>query len=151
MSDTQISDIEKAQFRIRKIDEESGLVYGWAIVCEKDGEPYYDLNIDKNEDGTLGERMPEHITPIAMIKAALEFAMTADRPGNEMHKGSETGSYPFLMPMTADIAKGFGITCDTTGLMVAYKPTPDVLQKFRDGTYSGFSIEGSRLKFEEHE
>jgi hypothetical protein len=143
--------VEKAQFRISKIDEDSGLVYGWAIVCEKNGEPYYDLNIDKNEDGSLGERMPEHIPPATMIKAALEFAMTADRPGNEMHKGPQVGSFPFLMPMTKEIAKGFGIACDTTGLMVAYKPTPDVLQKFKDNIYTGFSIEGSRLAFEEHD
>lgn len=143
--------IEKSQkARIAKIDEEHGIVYGWAIVCEKDGEPYYDLNIDKNDDGTW-ERVPEHIPPLSMVKAALNFAENAERPGNEMHKGPDSGSYVFMMPMTAEMAKGFGIETSQTGLMVGYKPTPDVLQKFRDGTYTGFSIEGSRISCEESE
>src|SRR4051812_4790287 len=33
--------------RIAKIDESLGLVFGYAIVCTKNGQPYYDLNIDK--------------------------------------------------------------------------------------------------------
>jgi hypothetical protein len=129
--------------RIAKVDESLGLVFGYAIVCTKDGKPYYDLNIDKMEDGTA-KRVPEHIPEAAMLKAAVDFMQTA-RPGNEMHAGPDVGTFVFAFPMTKEIAKSFGIETSTTGLMVAYKPTPEVFAKFKDGTYKGFSIEGRRI------
>jgi hypothetical protein len=85
-----------------------------------------------------------------MLKAAAGFMETPDRPGNEMHAGPETGSFVFAFPLTADVAKAMGIETERTGLMVGYKPSPDVLAKFRDGTYSGFSVEGFRTASEEH-
>lgn len=127
----------KLELRVAKIDEELGLVFGWAIVCKVDGEDYYDLNIDRD----TRERVPEHIPEGAMLKAATEFMQTA-RPGNEMHTGPDRGSYVFAFPMTTDIAKSLGIETRNTGLIVAYKPPPDVLAKFKNGTYRGFSIEG---------
>ena len=36
-------------------------------------------------------------------------------------------------------------------LFARYKPEPDVLAKFKDGTYTGFSMEGARVTFEEHD
>jgi len=75
--------------------------------------------------------------------------MQSARSGNEMHAGPDVGTYVFAWPMTSDIAKAMGIDTPVTGLMVAYKPTPEVLAKFKDGTYKGFSIEGKRLSFED--
>lgn len=132
-----------ADVRIAKIDDSLGLVFGYAIVCKVDGEDYYDLNIDKNDDGSF-ERVPEHIPESSMLKAAMDFMETA-RPGNEMHKGDDVGSYLFAFPLTTDIAKAFGIATRTTGLMVAYKPPAAVFAKFKNGTYKGFSIEGRRV------
>jgi hypothetical protein len=129
--------------RIAKIDESLGLVMGWAIVCKVEGEDYYDLNIDRD----TGERVPEHIPEDAMLKASAEF-MENSRVGNEMHKGPDSGTYVFAFPLTTDIAEKMGIVSKYTGLMVAYKPTPEVFEKFKDGTYSGFSIEGRRLRSE---
>lgn len=126
-----------------KVDEDLGLVLGWAIVCKVDGEDYYDLNIDRD----TGERVPEHIPERTMLKASAEF-MENSRVGNEMHRGPDSGTYIFAFPMTTEIAEKMDITTKYTGLMVAYKPTPEVLAKFRDGTYKGFSIEGRRLKSE---
>jgi hypothetical protein len=131
-------------------NEELGLVFGWAIVCKEDGAAYYDLNIDW-EGEFAGQRVPEHITEPCMLKGAFDFAMTPDRPGNEMHAGPETGSFAFLWPLTGEIAKAMGITCKRTGLMVAYKPEPAVLAKFKSGEYTGFSIEGFRGHSEEHD
>lgn len=136
--------------KVSSISEDLGLVFGWAIVCKEDGKPYYDLNIDW-EGEHAGKRVPEHITEAAMLKGGFEFAMTPDRPGNEMHAGPETGSYPFVFPLTEEIAKAMGITCKRSGLMIAYKPTPPVLAKFVSGEYTGFSIEGLRGHSEEHE
>ena len=133
---------DAGQFRVAKVDEGLGLVFGFAIVCKVNGEDYYDLNIDPS-----GERVPEHIPEDAMTKAALDLS-EAGAPGNEMHKGPDKGHYPFMFPLTTDIAKAMGITTEKTGLMVAYKPPADVLAKFKDGTYTGFSIEGGRIKSE---
>lgn len=126
--------------RVTKVDSNLGLVFGWAIVCKIAGEPYFDLNIDRD----TGKRVPEHIPENAMLKASTDFMLNS-RVGNEMHDGPDTGTYVFAWPLTEEIAKAMGIQTNQTGLMIAYKPTPEVLKKFQDGTYRGFSIEGSRV------
>lgn len=133
--------------QILKVDAEHGLVIGFAIVCKVDGEDYFDLNVD--DDGVhKGKAVPENITEDAMLKGALDFAQGA-RVGNEMHAGPDTGEYVFLFPLTTEIAASLDIVTKNTGLLVAYKPTLDVLEKFKDGTYTGFSMEGSRVRHEE--
>lgn len=132
------------------VNADLGLVLGWAIICKEDGEPYYDLNIDW-EGEHAGKRVPEHIPEGTMLKGALDFALTPDRPGNEMHAGPETGSFPFVWPLTDEIAKAMGITCKRTGLMVGYYPEASVLAKFKSGEYTGFSIEGFRGDCTEHD
>ena len=139
---------EPANFRVAKVDEGLGLVFGWAIVCKVAGEDYYDLNIDR-AGPHAGERVPEHIPEAVMTKAATEFMQTA-RVGNEMHEGPDKGTYVFAFPLTTDIAKAMGIQTEKTGLMVAYKPPADMLAKFKSGELRGFSIEGSRGHFTEH-
>jgi hypothetical protein len=121
-----------------KIDEDLGLVMGYAIVCEELGEPYFDVQ---------GDHIPED----SMLKAALDF-MENSRTAKEMHTGDGKGTVVFAWPMTTDVAKAFGITTDKTGLMIAMRPSSDeMLGKFRDGTYTGFSIGGSRIEDEEVE
>jgi hypothetical protein len=85
-----------------------------------------------------------------MIKAATDF-MQNSRVGGNMHETDEygdpvaSGDIVFAMPLTADVAKAFGIETSTTGLMIAYKPADDaILQKFRNGELTGFSIGGVR-------
>lgn len=119
---------------------EHGVVFGWAIICKENGVDYYDLNRDPATGLRKGDHIPEH----SMLDAACDFAK-AERPGNEMHDGPEVGQYLFLFPMTTDIAKALGIITPKTGLLVGYKPPADVLAKFQDGTYTGFSIEGTRI------
>jgi len=135
---------------VLSVDEEHGLVIGWAIVCKLNGEDYYDLNVDT--DGVhKGKRVPEHITEDCMFKAAAEAAEAGQCPGNDMHAGPDAGSYHFMFPMTTEIAKALDITTKRTGLLVGYKPPADILAKFKDGTYTGFSIEGARVSYEEVE
>ncbi len=122
--------------RVVKVDEDLGLVMGFAIVCTEEGEPYFDVQ---------GDHIPED----SMLKAALDF-MENSRTAKEMHAGDSRGTVVFAWPMTADVAKAFGIVIDRTGLMVALRPGDDaVLEKFRDGTYTGFSIGGERIEDEE--
>lgn len=139
---------EMIDVRIAKVDEGLGLVFGYAIVCKVGGEDYYDLNID-HSGPHAGERVPEHVPEAVMTKAALELS-ECGAPGNEMHDGPDVGHYPFLFPLTTEIAKALGITAEKTGLLVAYKPPADVLAKFKSNEYRGFSIEGRRLAYTEH-
>lgn len=137
-----------ATSQILKVDEGLGLVFGYAIVCKVDGEDYYDLNVDV--DGVhKGKRVPEHIPEDAMLEAAFEAVSKGFVPGNEMHEGPDSGSHLFLFPLTTEIAKALDIEAKRTGLLLGYKPEADVLAKFKNGTYTGFSIEGGRVEHEE--
>jgi Putative phage serine protease XkdF len=117
-----------------KVDADLGLVFGFAIVCKRDGENYFDLQGD-------------HITESAMLKASADF-MLHSRVSKDMHEGDADGTVVFAFPMTSDIAKAMDITTKQTGLLIAMKPSAAVLAKFKDGIYTGFSIGGSRIKDE---
>lgn len=126
----------KRTFQVAKVDEELGLVFGYAIVCKQDGQDYFDVQ---------GDHIPED----AMLKAALDF-MQNSRVAKEMHQGGQVGDVVFAFPMTTDIASSMGIQVSKTGLMIAMKPADeDVLAKFKSGTYTGFSIGGQRIQDEE--
>lgn len=146
MEKIEKTEAEIDKFRIAKVDDELGLVFGYAIICKANGSDYYDLNIDHDS----GQRVPEHIPEATMLKAAADF-MQNSRAGNEMHSGPDKGTYVFAFPLTSDIAKALGIETNVTGLIVGFKPSTDMLAKFKDGTYKGFSIEGKRLHVEDLE
>lgn len=118
---------------ISKVDDDLGLVMGWAIICKQDGEDHFDLQ---------GDHIPED----AMLEAATDF-MLHSRVIKDMHQGDPLpGSIVFAFPMTTDVAKAFGIETTQTGLMIAMKPEDEtVLEKFRTGEYTGFSIGGRRI------
>lgn len=125
----------KTAANVVKVDDSLGLVFGWAIVSKIEGAPYFDLH---------GDYIPED----SMLKASTEF-MLSDREAKVMHVGKAQGKIVFAFPITEDIAKAFGMTTKQTGLLIAMKPDdPEVLAKFRDGTYTGFSMGGSRVKDE---
>jgi hypothetical protein len=120
-----------AKASVIKVDKQLGLVFGFAIVSKQDGADYFDLQ---------GDHIPEG----AMLEAATDF-MLHSRMAKEMHRGSEKGTVVFAFPLTTEIAKALDIATKTTGLLIAMKPTAEVLGKFADGTYTGFSIGGSRV------
>ena len=122
--------------RITKVDASLGMVFGWAIVCKRDDQEYYDLQ---------GDHIPER----AMLEATVDF-MQNGALAKEMHSGDGVGTILFSMPWDNDIAESFGVkNPQQTGLMIGMKPSPDVLAKFIDGTYTGFSIGGRRIEDEE--
>lgn len=118
-----------------KVDAEHGLVFGFAIVSTEGGQPYYDVQND-------------HIPEDAMLSAAVDF-MENSRVAKEMHSGDPAGAVVFAFPLTSDIAKALDIEAKKTGLLIAMKPSAAMLEKFKDGTYSGFSIGGSRITDED--
>lgn len=130
-------DVVKAYGEVTKVDAELGLVFGFAIVCKQDGEEYFD---------TQGDHIPED----AMLAAAADF-MENSRVAKDMHAGDQIGGVTFAFPLTEDIAKAMGLgEVAKTGLMIAMKPDDEeVLNKFRLGEYTGFSIGGRRVEDEE--
>ena len=117
------------------VSDELGLVFGWGMVCKIDGKDYWDTQ--KN-----------HIPEDSMLEALTDFAEHS-RVAKEMHAGDPQGQYLFLFPMTTEIAKALGITTQKTGALIAYKPPPDVLAKFKSGEYTGFSIGGEHIDLEQ--
>lgn len=119
-----------------KADGELGLIFGWAIISNEDGKPYYD---------TQGDHIPED----AMLRAAADF-MESKRTMKIMHNGKKVGTVVFAWPVTEEIARAMGLKAKCTGLMVAVKPdNPSVVERFRNNQYTGFSIGGNRLEDEE--
>ena len=116
---------------------EQGLVLGWAIVCSEMGEEYFDLQGDA-------------VTEKAMLDAATDFAENS-RVAKEMHQGEQAGTVVHTWPLTSDIAKSFGVECDKRGLMIAMRPDEGMLDKFKSGELTGFSIGGIRGVDEEVE
>jgi hypothetical protein len=129
----------KAQ--VVKVSSRLGIVFGYAIVSKVNGEDYYDHH---------GDHIPED----SMLKASVDFMMT-DRIAGDMHQRDEkgevvkSGQILFAFPMTQEIADSLDIVVKQTGLLVAMKPSPEVLKKFESGEYTGFSIGGRRITDEE--
>jgi hypothetical protein len=123
------------QSEITKVDEALGLVLGWGIICKDGGEEYFDLQEDSSTEG-------------ALVEAALDF-MLHSRVAKEMHRGRARGAIVFCWPMTTDIAKAFGFeTSGKTGLLVGMRPDSAMLEKFKTGELTGFSMGGRCLESE---
>ncbi len=127
--------------QVCKVNDELGIVFGYAIVCKKDGEDYFDVQ---------GDHIPED----AMVKAAADFMLNS-RVAGDMHEKNDdgdaipAGNIVFAFPITGEIAKALDIQTNQTGLLIGYKPwDADILQKYRTGEYTGFSIGGSRVRDE---
>ncbi len=121
-----------------KIDEDHGIVFGWGIICKIDGVDYFD---------TQGDHIPED----TMLTASVDFQKNF-RTGKAMHRGEDIADIAFLFPMTSDIAKAFFDIEELkkSGLMIGWKPhTPELLEKYRSGEWTGFSIGGDYGEIEE--
>ena len=123
---------------VLKVDDEQGLVYGWAYVSTEDGK----LLVDTQGDS---------IEPIEMEKMATNF-MIHSRNAKVMHKGETVGLFVHSFPLTNDIMKAFDIYSDREGWLVAMKPdTPEVMAAYKRGDYTGFSIGGKAGDVEEYD
>lgn len=120
---------------IAKVDEQLGLVFGFAVVSKIDGEPYFDSHGD-------------HIPEAPMLEAATDF-MLHSRVAKEMHSGAPVGEVVFAFPLTTEVARALEIETRKTGLVIAMQPREETLAKFRSGEFSGFSIGGARLEDED--
>lgn len=132
---TSMSEAFNTEAKVLKVDDDLGLVMGFAIISKIDGEEYFDLQ---------GDHIPED----AMLKAATDF-MENSRLADVMHDYKKAGTVVFAFPLTTEIAKAFDIETKMTGLMIAMRPEPDMLKRFKSGELTGFSIGGTRIDDEE--
>lgn len=125
------------------VAEELRMAFGWAMVSKVDGEDYYDLQDD-------------HIPERALLEASIDF-MQGDRIAGDMHTREgdsvkKAGSVIFAFPLISEAAEALGIITKQTGLIIGVKIEDDeVLKRVKDGTYTGFSIGGERVRDEEVE
>lgn len=118
-----------------KVNDELGLIFGYAMVCKVDGEDYFDLQ---------GDHIPED----TMLKSLAEF-MESSREAKDMHSGDPIGTYIFAFPLTEEIMDSMGIVAEKSGAIVAMKPkSKEVIEQFKRGERTGFSIGGTDLVYE---
>lgn len=118
-----------------KVLADLGLVVGKAIVCTEKGEDHFDLQ---------GDNIPK----LVMIESSMDFA-AGERTHKVMHEGTAAGLFLYMMPITSETCKSLDIEADWEGLAVGFKPTPEIMAKYVDGTYKGFSIGGECSYVEE--
>ena len=124
--------VKRFDAEVAQVDADVGVVFGYAIVCA-------------NEDGAYYDKQGDHITEDAMLHATSAY-MQSDRAAKIMHDGEPIGTVLHSFPLTAEISEALGLSASKTGWLIGFKPdSDDVLDKFRTGELSGFSIGGRRI------
>lgn len=120
-----------------KVDESLGVVFGYAIVCrEMDAAGNWTDHYD-----TQGHHIPEN----EMLKAAVDFAQqqaVQKAASKDMHEGDDIQEVVLMLPVTEELAKALDWDIKKTGLVIGLKPTPEVLEMYKKGERTGFSIGG---------
>ena len=118
---------------IVKFDEEQRVVWGWASVISKGGEPIYDTQGDS-------------IEPDVLVKAANEFMMDV-RVAKAMHDGDQVGEVIHSLPLTKEIGDALGIQSDQEGWIIAMKVhDDDIWSRVKSGELKAFSIGGKAIR-----
>lgn len=118
--------------RVFKVDEQLGIVLGFANVSTVNGEPLVDLQDDVTCEDEL-------------LKVCAEYAESGAAV-DEMHDeqpvdGART---VFLFPLSSAIAKEIGLgDVAKTGILIGVKLPPETLAKFKSGELNAFSIGGT--------
>lgn len=138
-SETTVSDLTKTDFESRgevtKMDDDQRIVYGYASVISKDGEPIVD-------------RQGDIITAEELEKAASEF-MLSGRIGKTMHSGEPTTTIIHSFPMTDEIKKAYQIESPYEAWLIAVKVHDDqTWDMVKRGELKDFSIGGKATRRE---
>ena len=131
--DTMVSEMTKTEFEaygeVTKMDDDQRIVYGYASVISKDGEPIVD-------------RQGDIITAEELEKAASEF-MLGMRHGKTMHKGDPTTTIIHSFPMTNETKKAYQIESPLEAWLIAVKVHDDeTWDAVKKGELKDFSIGG---------
>jgi hypothetical protein len=124
----------EAVFNVAKMDDDLGLVFGWAFTTKAGGQPYSDLHGDEIQETDL-------------IKVCAEF-MSKGGISDVMHDGKSDGRVVFAMPLLPEVNKALGLTSTNEGFAVAIKPSPETFAKFKSGELKAFSLGGMGVREE---
>lgn len=113
-------------------NEDKRLVFGWASIIEKDGEPVVDFQGDMISEDELE-------------KAFYDFVMNS-RDAGEMHIKKGVGTLIECMVFTKEKQETLGIDLGCVGAWVGFKVDEDVFAKIKDGQYKMFSIGGKGVR-----
>ena len=138
-SDTTVSELTKIDFESRgevtKMDDDKRIVYGYASVISKNGEPIVD-------------RQGDIITADELEKAASEFMLNS-RIGKTMHFGEPTTTIIHSFPMTDEIKKAYQIESPYEAWLIAVKVHDDATwDMVKKGELKDFSIGGQATRRE---
>lgn len=158
----------KATTDLLKVDASLGVVFGYAIVCrEKDADGNWVDHYD-----TQGHHIPEDEMLKAsvefaqqasadraeLVAKALFDGLTASQlagdeevdlvelvkaASKDMHVGDDIQEVVQMLPVTEELAKALNWDIQKTGLVIAMKPTANVLAMYKSGERTGFSIAGT--------
>lgn len=124
--------------KVLKVDAERQYVFGWASVAiTKDGQQVEDLQGDLIDVEDLEN-------------AAYEFALDYRGTG-VMHQGDVVGQLIESFMVTPDKLEAMGLAPDALpqGHWVGFHiPDAEVFGKIKDGSFSGFSIQGDAVREE---
>lgn len=136
----KVSIKKRVQVEILKASsDELRLVFGRALICTKNGKPYFDTQGDHVPDATMMRETADYMEKSGAV--------------NEMHEGGDVGGVVFSMPWTPEVAKAFGLKDANpkdawTGWMVGARLDAASYAKVKAGKLRSFSIEGERLEEE---
>lgn len=129
------SEVLDANLPIVKVSEEQRLVYAWASVIEKGGEPVVDLHGDIIEEGELVKAAHRSLRRIV---------------GKQMHQGGAVAEVVESFVMTKEVQKMLDIDLGQVGWLVAMKVHDEsVWNKIKGGELAALSIGGRGLKTEQ--
>lgn len=120
---------------LEKADDDQRVAIGWAIICTKGGEDYYD---------TQGDNIPVE----SMWKAVSKF-MKGARVAKVMHEGEQAGMVLYSLPLDNRTKKALGISCDVEGWAVGVEFDEAAWKLVKKGFLKGFSIGGWRYEDED--
>lgn len=111
------------------LDEDQRMVWGWASVSSIKSALVLDTQNDVIEAPDL-------------VKMATDF-MVSVRTAKRMHAGDPVGLVVHSMPLTAELAKAFGVSSEQEGWMVGVKIYDDATwEAVKTGELGAFSIGG---------
>lgn len=129
--------MEKENFKlncdIHKLDDDKKLIFAWASVIEKDGQPIVDRQGDIIDSDDLEEAVYDYVIN--------------SRKGGEMHIREDAGTLVESIVFTKEKQELLGIDLGLVGWFVGIKIQDDnVWKRIKDGTYSMLSIGGRGLR-----
>lgn len=121
------------KFQVLKTYDEQRIVYGWASVITRNGNPVIDLQ-------------GEVIKSAELVRFTADF-MESERTSLHEHQGQRVGTVIHSFPIVDDIAKSLGLMSDREGWIVGVKVNDENVWKgIKSGELRGFSVGGSARK-----